>query len=103
MASEYRPPDDVLELWLDDIDLARLDDRITPADRSIRLVSEIVIRRLADAVNVIKGAHPRKMGGTARELAEDAAAWLTDVLDDPPEDLAARLLLAAHEVAQEIA
>ena len=102
MTSEFQPPADVLELWLDDIDLARLDDRITPADRSIRLVAEVVTRRLADAVNVIKGAHPRKMGGTARELTADAAAWLYDVLDDPPENLSERLLMAAHEVASEL-
>lgn len=103
MASEFQPSADVLELWLDHIDLARLDDPITPADRSIRLVAEIVARRLGDAVSVIRGKHPRRVGGTARELTADAAAWLCDLLDDPPDDLAARLLLAAHEVAQEIA
>ena len=103
MTSDYCPPDDVLELWLDDIDLARLSDNVTPADRSLALVAEIVVRRLADAVAVIQGKHPRRVGGTARELTADAAAWLYDLLSDPPESLSERLLMAAHEVAGEIA
>ena len=103
MASEFQPSSAELDRWLDEIDLARLSDNATPADRSVLLVAEIVVRRLADAVSVIQGKHPRRVGGTARELTADAAAWLADLMDDPPSNLSERLLLAAHDVAKEIA
>ena len=78
-------------------------DGETPPDRSILLVGSIVTRRLADAVLVINGkVKVAAAGGEPSSLCQDAAAWLYDLLDDPPPNLADRLLKAANEVAAEI-
>ena len=65
------------------------------------LIFAILERRIGDACNVAREqVLPQSVGGTVRQLVEDAALWLYEV-EDMPADLPERLEAAVWEVARD--